>query len=162
MSRISSQRNRGYSSHDFGLWLHKEILIAYFCNGSIACSHQQVAIWQQVDAVDALWEELLGWADSLEVALGQRDLNHVTCLCSQVGILILRVNDAATENSLQVTHVHISVLNFLVDEVCVPDLDAIVVDGQQLAVRGVKESYLVRCVSAYWISTQSFTSCNLN
>jgi len=49
-------------------------------------------------------------------------------------MLICRINDATGEDSLKMSHVDILVLDLLVDEVCVPDLDPIVVDGQQLAV----------------------------
>lgn len=58
-------------------------------------------------------------------------------------------------------HVDILVLDFLVNEVSVPDSYAIVVDSKELRVRFVIEGNLVSSVSANWVTTKSLASYNL-
>ena len=60
------------------------------------------------------------------------------------------------------THIHILVLNLFVDEVCCPDSDSVVVDGEEFRVTLVVEGYLVGSVSANWVSAESLASGNLN
>lgn len=71
---------------------------------------------------------------------------------------VILVNYAASKYSLHVAHTHILVLNFLVNEVRCPDLDAIVVDGHQLGVGVVVKAYLVCSVCSDWVPAEGFAS----
>ena len=74
---------------------------------------------------------------------------------------VILVDDSTSEDSSQMAHIDICVLNFLVNEVAIPDFDSIVVHGQQIRVRLVIELNLVGSVSSDRISTKGFTSCYL-
>jgi hypothetical protein len=75
---------------------------------------------------------------------------------------IISINNSAGEDSSEMTHIDILVLNLLVYQVAIPDFDAIVVHGQQIAVRLVIETNLVSSVGADGIAAKGFTSCYLN
>jgi hypothetical protein len=72
-------------------------------------------------------------------------------------MIIILVNNAASEYPLDVAHADILVLDFLVDEVCCPDLDPVVVDGDKLGVRVVVEADLVGSICTDWVATQGFS-----
>jgi hypothetical protein len=79
-----------------------------------------------------LREKPLNWADSLEQCSIEGDLNDVSSLCAEECKLVSWVNDAASEDSLDCTHVNVLKLYLLVDQVSSPDSQAVVVDGEEL------------------------------
>lgn len=114
---------------------------------------------KQIDAIDSLREELLGWSDPLEQGFAERNFHEVSSLRSKVRAGIICVDDSTSKDSSEMTHVYVLILNLFVDQVAIPDFDAVVVHSQQIAVSLVVKANLVGSVGAYRIATNSFTSC---
>lgn len=68
---------------------------------------------------------------------------------------------AASVDSSEMPSVDILVLNLFVHEVCSPNFDAIVVDGQEFGVRVVVEGDLVGSVSSHRVSAEGLASGDL-
>lgn len=120
VSAVSGKRNRSNRSHDLGLGLDEHVLDADLGNGTISSSDQKISVCNKGDAVDTLGEEFLGWSNSLEELLGERNFNDVSSLSSQISKLVIVINDAAGENSLDLAHNDVMEVNFLLDKVAVP------------------------------------------
>jgi hypothetical protein len=139
------------------LRLHLKVFASHFGDGAVSSTDEQVPVGKGVDAVDSLLEKNLGWTDSLEQLSIKGDFNDIACLGAKVGESVALVNYASRKDALDVAHVHIRVLNLLGYEVDVPDLDAVVVDAEQLSVSVVEEPDLVGGVSPDWVSADSFS-----
>jgi len=107
-------------------------LRANFGDGTISGSEEEVSVAEEVNAIDTLREKSLGWANSLEQIVGERNFNNISGFSSKISKRISGVNDAADEDSLDSVHEDLGVLDLLLDEVTVPCSDTIVVDGQAL------------------------------
>lgn len=120
VSAVSGERNRSNSSHDLGLGLDEHVLDADLGDRTVSGSNQEISVGNKADTVDTLGEEFLGWSNSLEELLGERNFNDVSSLGSQISKLVIVINDAASENSLDLTHHDVMEVDFLLDKVTVP------------------------------------------
>jgi hypothetical protein len=100
-------------------------------------------------------------AKALEKSALERDLDDITSLRAKIGKGVGGINHYAGEDTLDLSHVDVLELNLLVDEVSSPEADAVVVDGDQLAVRVVEELDLVGGVGSNWVSTESLAGGDL-
>ena len=162
VSGVGGERDRCNGSHNLCLLLHKHVLGSNLGDGAVSGTNEEVSVGEKVDAVDALREESLSWANPLEEVVGQGDLNDISSLGSQVGEGVSWVNDAANEDSLDGVHENLVVLHLLLDEVAVPGSDAVVVDGEALGGGVVEEANLVGDIHANWISNKCFAALDLN
>jgi len=161
VSGVSSKSNWSNGTHNLGLWFNEHILNSDLCNGSISSTDDQVSVGKNGNCVDALGEEALDWTESLEKSALKWDLNNITSLGSEIGVLVSGINYAASEHTLYLSHVDILELDLFVDEIGGPKADTIVVDGNQLRVRFIVELNRVSSVSANLVSAESLSSCNL-
>lgn len=161
VGRVGGGGDGGDRAHDFRLGFHQHVFAANFGDGAVARTDEQVAVGQCVDAVDALREEAFGWPDALEELSFKGDLQDITGFGSQISKLIGLVDDASGEDSLDMAEVDIGELDFLCDEVHVPDLETIVVDAEQLGVSVVIKLDLVCCACSDWVSTNGFSAFNI-
>jgi len=161
MSWISCKWNWSNGSHDLCLFLNLEVNGVDLSKGSISWSEKEVAIRQQIDAVDSLWEESLIWSNPLEQVSLKWNLYDITSLGSEIGKRVSWINDATSENSLDLVHENLIVLNLLLNEIAVPGSNTEVVDGQALWGGIVEEADLVGDVHTNWVSNQSFAALNI-
>ncbi len=106
-------------------------------------------------------EETLSRANSLKEAPLKSNFDDVTSLRSKISKLVSRVENAAGVNALDLAHVNVRVLDLLVDEVGLPELDPVVVDGDKLILIVVIEPNLVRSIHSNRIATDCFAACDL-
>ena len=158
---VSSERDGRDRAHDFCLRFYVHVLEPNLCNSPIPGSHEDVSVLKLVNAVYALGEKFLYGADALEEGALQGDLKHVTSLRAQEGVAVGWVNGTAGEDSLDSAHIDVLELDFLVDEVCCPDSDAVVVDGEELGVGPVVELNLVGSVGADGVAAEGLASGDL-
>ena len=93
--------------------------------------------------------------------MGQWNLDNVSSLGADVGEGVGWVDDDTGEDSLDLRHENLGVLDFLLDEIAVPGSQTIVVDGEALWWSVVEEGDFVGDVHANWVSNQSFAAFNL-
>jgi len=125
---------------------------------AVAGAQEQVTVCQQLHAVDALGEELVAWADTLEESALEVDLDDVASERAHEGTRIIGSNHNALVNSLNLAHGEVLEQDFLLSVVDVPDADTIVVDGDQLLIRVVEESDLIGNVHAYIVTADCFSA----
>lgn len=128
VSVVSSEGDWGYRPHHLGFTLDEHILEPNLSNGSISCAQKQVSILEEGDTIYSLAEQFLSWANSLEEGLFQADFNEVSSLGPQISKWISWVNDNTSEDSPQMAHVDICVLNLLIYEVTEPYSNPVVVN----------------------------------
>ncbi len=87
VSGVSSDRDGSASTHDLVLALHLHELVRdlELSDGAITRSDEKIAVLQELEAVDALREEVVTWADSLENSPGETDFDDVASEGSHVG-----------------------------------------------------------------------------
>jgi len=66
MSGISSQRDRGNSSHNFSFLSNEEISGTNFSKSSISRSEKKISVGEESNAVDTLREKSFVWTNSFE------------------------------------------------------------------------------------------------
>lgn len=160
VSRVSREGDGGAGTHDLSLSLNLHHLVADLDlgNGTISSTCKKVAVSEQLHAVDALREQSVGWADSLEESALQVNLNDVTSESSHEGTGVIGSDNDALVDSLDRAHGEILEQDFLLGVVDVPDADAIVMDGHQLLVCVVEEGDFVSDVHANSMSTDGFST----
>ena len=84
-------------------------------------------------------EESFSWSNSLEETLVKANLNDISSKGSEVGAAVIWGDNNALVNSLDLSHGQVLIEDLLLDEIAVPDTDAIVVDGDEVVVGVVEE-----------------------
>ena len=102
-------------------------------------------------------EKSLSGSNSFEETLVKADLNDISSESSKVGNTVIRGDNDALVNSLDLTHSEILVENLLLDEIAVPNTDTVVVDSNDVVVGVVEESDLVCDVHANRVATDGFS-----
>jgi hypothetical protein len=103
-------------------------------NGTIPSTDDDIIVGNDVDGVDTLREESLDGTEALEKGAVKRYLNDITSLSSKIGKGVSGVDGDASENTLDLAHVHILELNLLVNQISGPEAEAIVVDSDKSGV----------------------------
>jgi len=134
MSGVSCEGNRSDSAQDLGLRLNEEILHANLGNGTIPGTDDDIIVSNDVDGVDTLREESLDGTEALEKGAVKRDLNDITSLSTKIGKGVSGIDGDASENTLDLAHVHILELNLLVNQISGPEAEAIIVDSDKSGV----------------------------
>lgn len=129
-----------------------------FSDSTVTRAQEEVTIRQQLHAVDALGEEIVSWADTLEEPALEVDLDDVTGQCAHVRALVIGSDHDALINSLDLAHGQVLEQNLLLRVVDVPDADAIVVDSDQFFICIVIEGDLIGDVHANIVPTDCFSA----
>lgn len=161
VGRISSKTQRGNCTHDFSRLLDVEINGIDLSDLSITSTDEEVAIGEELDALDTLGEQFLVRSKSLEKIVLKIDLHDISSLGSDVSEFVSGVDNTAGKNTLDLIGEDFSVFNLLLDEVEIPDAETKGVDGQAFGGGVVKEANFVCDIHANWISNECFTAFNL-
>ena len=129
---------------------------------SITSTDEEVAVGEELDALDTLGEQLLVGSKSLEKIVLEIDLHDISGLSSDVSEFVSGINDTAGENTLDLVSEDLSVLDLLLDEVEIPDAKTKGVDGQAFGGGVIEEANFVCNIHANWISNECFAAFNLN
>ena len=158
---ISRERDRSNCSHDLNLLLDVEVVRADLGDGAISSTDEEVSITQQLQRLDTLGEQLLVGANTLEVVLGDRDLYDITSLGADVSVAVSGVDHTAGENTLNRLSEDVGVLDLFLNEIQIPDADAVVVHCEALTGSGVEEANLVGNVLTNRVSNEGFATLDL-
>lgn len=158
VSGVGGKGDGGDSAHDLGLTLDEHVLASQLGNGTVTSSNHNIIVVKELDGVNSLGEESLGWANSLEEAFVERDLNNISSACSEEGVHVGGVNGDASVVTLDLAHVDVLVENLLGDEVDVPEAESVVVDSDELVVSVVEELNLVSNVHSDVMSDKGFAA----
>ena len=132
-----------------------------FSDSTVTRAQEKVTIRQQLHAVDALGEEIVSWADTLEEPALEVDLDDISGQSAHVCALVIGSNHDALIDSLDLAHGQVLEQNLLLRVVNVPDTDAIVVDSDQFFICIVIESDLIGDVHANIVPTDCFSAFSL-
>lgn len=163
VGRVSGQGDGSARAHDLLLSLDLHHLVADLDLGdrSIAGADEQISIRKQLHAVDALREQSVAWADAFEEAALKVNLDDIASQSAEVSAGIVRSDDDALVNSLDLAHGEVLEENFLLAVVDVPDADAVVMDGDDLLAGVVEEADLVGNVHAHIMTADGISTFSL-
>ena len=158
---VGSQSNRCNRSHNFGLRLNVHAYSVDLGDTAITSTDEHVTVLKDLEDIDTLLEETLGWANSLVELTNKVNLNNVSGEGTEVSTRIVRVDFNALVFSLDLTSVDVLETNLLCNEVAGPDSDAVIVDSDELVVGAVEELNLVGDIHTDIVSADSFSGLNL-
>ena len=161
VGRVRGQRDGGHRAHHLGLLLDDHVVGADLGDGAVARAEEEVTVGEEVDGVDALGEEALDGAESLEEVALEADLDDVSGLGAHIGVGVGGVDDAAGENAANRVHQDLVVVHLLLNQVAAPGSDAVVVDSDALGGGVVEELNLVGGVGADGVSNECFAALDL-
>jgi len=161
MGSISGEAQRGNSTHDVGSLGQFHGLRVDLGNLSITSSDEEVAILEELDAVDTLLEQMVLGTNTLVKVVLKIDAHNVTGLCTNESIFIIRGDAAANVLSFNLIGEDLGVLDLLSNKVEVPVADSKVVNGDTLGSSVVVEANLVGNVHTNGVSNDGFAAFNL-
>ena len=128
---------------------------------AITSTDEKVAVSQELHAVYTLGEESVSRSDSLEQTALEINLNNITSQGTHESARVIRGNNNALVNSLDLAHCEVLEEDLLLDIVDVPDADTIVVNSHEVIVCVVEESNFVSDVHTNGMATDSFSTFGL-
>ena len=162
VGRIGSETQRGNCTHDFSRFLDVEVNGIDLGDLSITSTDKEVAVGEELDALDTLREQFLVGSKSLEKIVLEIDLHDISGLGSDVSEFVSGVDDTAGKNTLDLVSEDFGVFDLLLDEVEIPNAETKGVDGQAFGGGVVEEANFVCNIHANWISNECFAAFNLN
>mmetsp|Transcript_17904 Transcript_17904/g.22484 ORF Transcript_17904/g.22484 Transcript_17904/m.22484 type:complete len:328 (-) Transcript_17904:550-1533(-) len=143
------------------LQLHHLVRDLELGDGAVTGAEQEVAVSEELHAVDTLGEKAVARANALEKAALEVDLNDIASEGSEERAGVIGSDDNALVDALDLSHGHVVVQDLLLRVVDVPNADAVVVNGHKLLARVVEEGDLVGDVHANSVAANGFSTHSL-
>ena len=118
-------------------------------DSAVTSADEEIAVSEELHAVDTLGEEPVAGSNSLEEAAWEVNLDDITGERAHESTLIVWGDHDALVNSLDLAHSEVLEQDFLLSVVDIPDTDTIVVDGNEVVVGVVEEGNFICNVHAH-------------